>query len=468
MLYGSGILLYNIGIIHNLKTMEQGQQLPTLDSGSSKFNFNKKTLYIVVAVIVLLVVTNGIAFYYLMSREPVQESTPLDDQKLIDEGSIYPSVNISDDSTDKDEVVEDSDDEVTDTDKDELDLDIALRKDEILVDWNDWPVQTTSWQFFDYQDFKGALEETITDVTTISTDHYIRLFKVYKAGQIKKGQYVDSDLYIVMYTPEGPAFRDNMFRVVKHDNELVRLTKYSDEAYGFIEKLFVSNDKIEIHNLETPDTIKIPGSTLKLEKTDEEPYMLLSSYDNPEKLFKYNGTDYVYKSKHGDCYIVEAQDGTTREYYYELDFLGREGESTQYHGMVPTVLDLTWSDGTKHIGEYIFKSIGGCGPSGCYSYADYITGTSMLTVVGTAKGGDKIYELKDKEFKEEGHKTGVLRMMYDTYFPGYDAERREPKAKMSFEDFVAEHPLIYWQDPFGDLLLLEMRNIYQQLNVVSQ
>jgi len=108
---------------------------------------------------------------------------------------------------------------------------------------------------------------------------------------------------------------DSIYRVIKDENNLIVLDKYSDRRYGAYEQLFVLNEDITIANIETPEIIKIPDSKFVLKKAEREPFKFLESYSDAKKMFKYNDVDYLYKSAKNNCFIVRAPDGTVREYY---------------------------------------------------------------------------------------------------------------------------------------------------------
>jgi len=307
----------------------------------------------------------------------------------------------------------------------------------ITVAWKEWPVQASIWDILDSE---------VIDKFIIAHQ-----FTVYNVGKIKEGAYKDKDLFVITYREEGPAFRDTMFRVIKTDKAAVILTKYSDKPYGIYETVFAQNNNVSIKNLEPPQVINIPNSTITFVKTAQEPFLYISAYKDAKPLFKYNSEHYVYKDEDKNCFIVEAPDGTVREYYFDLKFVAKGGERGMAYNM-PTLLNIQWLDGSNNKAEYIFRAMGSCGLSGCYSYAKYIDYISQLKKAGRTNTGDPLYELADKFLSDLDAKTGILKNIYDSYYPGWDESTKTTQEKVAFDEFLQGHPLVFWQDPFGNFI----------------
>ncbi|MCG2690561.1 hypothetical protein L6249_00625 [Candidatus Parcubacteria bacterium] len=402
---------------------------------------------ILAAVIALLLITNIASAYFLFAvKKADNDSVGNKEQKTADkvidngEGDQSSPTDYSIDNNAGGALEEESADMENKN----------LTESEIIVEWNEMPIITTSyWPVFDYDTARDKIESyNKKNNENTNADEYLKKFNIYKSGRVKQGIYAGKDLYILTFTPEWPS-EDMLFRVIKNDNELIFLAKHSDEPWGPDAEIFTVNDKITIANLETEDEIQIPNSKLKLVKAEKEPLILFQTLDNIKKLFKYNGEDYVYKENNGDCFLAKAKDGTVRYYYLSLDFLG-EREGNGMIAIIPNVLKIDWNNGKKNQDEYTSQKAGCGGWFSCYNYAGYITGHEQLKETGTTANGDKIYELKDNDFTLEGESESVLRSMYDIYY------YPEAGNKTAFEEFLSYHPIIYWQDPFGDYM--ELRN----------
>ena len=383
---------------------------------------------LLIVLIAVLLVSNAATIYLLAAK------IDNDDVNTITEGNI--NINQAADLTNDEvsELVE------QDNKSDQATGDQIIASTNIEVEWSDWPVKVSSWALF--------------------SDTFIG--DVYKIGTVKSGLYVGKDLYLVTYLPEGPM-AEIMVRVIKDDSDvddikLIVLGNHSNSYYDRYESYFITNDQLTISNLEPPQAINLPNSAYQLVKSNQEPFRLLASYENPRKMFKYNSEYYIYKDNRTKCFLAAAKDGTVREYYYNLDFLGQTGSLDNYPGTKPYQLDFTWNDGVKNTNEYLIKNItGGCGTSFCYSYVDYITDLSQLTEVGRTASGQIFYQASNVNLKAlSGNESSVLEEMYEMYYPGYNSQLNQPADKISFEEFIADRPIIYWQDPFGDFL--EFRN----------
>lgn len=403
---------------------EQNLNQQNLNEPNLNLEQNKKknnlTKYLFIFVISLLFVGNVGAFYYIFTNSQNKKAENVINEEQNNQENLNNSTTTEE---------------------------ITLKDGEILVEWSDWPAKQNVWNIFDLATIKEAVEnDTEYQSLKLNINNIISDFNVYRVGIITKGEYQGNDLYVIIYEPvnEMNIGGGTMLRVIKNDNNLIVLGKHSEEMGSFYKKMFVINNNISISNLETPETINTSDPNLVLQKNETESYKLMESYNNPEKIFQYDGKNYVYKDQNTNCFIVRANDGTSREYFFNLDFLGKKSSSI-ITGLIPYLLDITWSDGTKNTNEYIFKSLGGCGVSGCYSYADYVTDND-LKEVGKTGTGDSIYALKDNNF------DGKLKLMYDQYYPGYDPKTQKQYTKPSFEQFVGQKPLVFWKDPFGKFI----------------
>ena len=388
------------------------------DSMNSTVGKKKNLInYLLVFVILLLFMGNAGAFYYIFKNSQNKKINQIINEEINNQES---------DTTTTEEII--------------------LKDDEILVEWFDWPVKQTGWDIFNHTVVQKILEsDSEFQSLKLEVNNIINDFDVYKVGTITKEEYQGNDLYVILFLPvnDMAISGGTMLRVIKNNDDLIVLGKYSEELSMFYKKLFIVNDNISIVNLETPDIINTPSS-INLVKNQTEPYKMMDSYANPKKIFQYDDKNYVYIDNMTSCLIVKANDGTAREYSFNLQFLGQKTKS-DVSGVVPYKLDITWSDGTKNNNEYTLSVVSGCGGTTCYAYADYVT-ENDLREIGKTSTGDSIYALRDNNFQSK------LKSMYDSYYPGYDPATQKPYEKISFEEFVTQKPLIFWKDPFGQFI----------------
>jgi hypothetical protein len=349
----------------------------------------------------------------------------------------------------------------------------ANAPDELIsVEWNEWPVKTDLWKVFNY---KGLLDSFKKNPPSGDPDtlfrSFIDLHDIYEIGKVEDGLYKDSKVYII----DAPTFGMGGFlsplRIIKTDDKIIYLSQHSADISGgwgsVYREIMEINDTLVIANLEPPREIRVPNSNLSLSRIDVfsqenrnmKKHKWLTEYKIQKKLFKYDGENFVYKEEN-DCFIVEASDGTAREYYLDLD-IGIEGEEkSHYAGVTPYLLDFTFLNGNENSEEYIFKvGAGGCGggSANCYNYIFYIDNANQLEIIGTLKSGDPVYVLKNINVKADvNDQKSILETMHEQYYPGYDQEKKEMKEKVSLEEFLLEYPLVLIKDPFGDYI--EMKN----------
>lgn len=439
-------------------------------------------LWIVVVVLLLTNILTITYFIYTNKNKPVAVVAELETKKQDNDGMVV--------DTDKDglsDLIEatigtDKNNKDTDgdgyNDKDEVDKgydplvnqnsidnkkeitkdekNIAIDDGEIMIEWNEWPEKVSDYQIFDYgevsklfttkdvknMDCMGGSPQTVKD--------FLDTVDVLKVGRVTKGKYQNGELFLVLVKTFGPG--DNiLFRIIKSDNEIIVLNKYSSEFSDWYTELFIQDEDTGIANLETPERLsyQVDDKNISLLKNEEEPNLLMTDIDDFVFLFELDGKKY-YKNNLSGCIFTNANDGTVREYRYDLEFIEKK-ESIA--GITPRHLDITWLNGEKNTDDYITNSYFGCGRAGCYQFASYIEDINQLIEVGETSTGDSIYELKNKDTKKDKiDEYSILRAMFNSTFMG-DKEG-------NYDKFINDHPLIFWQDPFGDFM--EFRNANYQ------
>jgi len=142
-------------------------------------------------------------------------------------------------------------------------------------------------------------------------------------------------------------------------------------------------------------------------------------------------SDSSFKYPYTNSYFyMIGQDLRTRSYIYEPDFVAENG--------VPNV---TWLNKTKNDKSYTYLGTGCGGGRGLYLQTDLDVNNDLIKA-GTNSKGDQIYELKDTNNK----------MFLDQYEGIYVPEGEK---KISYEQYLADHPIFFWVDPFGRLIRFE-------------
>ncbi|MDD4611186.1 MAG: hypothetical protein PHU73_04535, partial [Patescibacteria group bacterium] len=256
-------------------------------------------------------------------------------------------------------------------------------------------------------------------------------------GKIKNGLFEGNDLYRIEISEMGMTY----YRVIKDEDKIIVLNNYSASTDGYFKGLFSENNKIKIINLEPPLEISIPNFDLKLIKSPDssEPWLTAKEADL-KPLFKF-GDWQVYKYSLEGCFIVKAEDGTDRRYYY--NFLQPyietiENAGNKYYSS-PAIKGISWNNGSISTDKYSVAKRS-CF-AGCYNYMDIEQ--KDLVKAGTFNG-QPIYELKNASYKAEDSDQSFLEITYSEF----------DKTKVSYEEFLKSHPVVFWQDPFGDYITL--------------
>ncbi|MFA6466499.1 MAG: hypothetical protein WCV71_01410 [Patescibacteria group bacterium] len=361
---------------------------------------------------IILVISNVITVYFLLNKNKQPENTNQNTNNNI----VVNENNINDD------------------------INTDLPTEEILVDWYTQPIAINVEEFFGAD--KIALNKKENPDFTI-----LEVSSIEKVGQVKTGAYAGDNLYAVLIQEMGTT----KLHAIKHNDDVlifnnqIDYNRCADNAYKYL----CTDINTTIQNLETPETIEIANSNLQLIKKEWQYYQKFSELENIEKLFEYAPGKYIYQEKFPNSknlnYLATAEDQSIRLYELKLDFLGTEGESSQYLGQIPNTLDITWSDGTKNSEEFLQETY-----RNSQSYAYYIKGLEDLKITGQTKTGKPIYELKNPNFKEISADTeNIFEKMYNSIYT--PAGQETP-----FAEFLKQHPIIFWQDPFGNFL--EFRN----------
>jgi len=325
--------------------------------------------------------------------------------------------------------------------------------DGVTVTWNTWPVAATSYDVFDYDTLQNKWQDGTVDAKKWieSVDVFRQLVTAQKLGVVADGTYAGDAIYWLTCPAEGPTAVPT-WRVIKHGTELIGLKQYS-RGYG-CEGLLTVDETLTISNLEPAAEIAIPNSNLILHRTKLEAFRLLSSYENPQKLLTAADGTVLYRDVASGCLFAPAVDSSVHEYAFGFDWLATKAAQSEFDGVTPVKLNLTMGDGKANTAEYVFKSIGPCG-SGCYNYRLGVK-TDQLQEIGKTNTGDSIYAAKTPDSVRQWQSgsgfedISALQSTYDSLYTP------EGQTKPTFDQFVADYPLLYWQDPFGNFV--ELRN----------
>lgn len=298
-------------------------------------------------------------------------------------------------------------------------------------------------------------------------------FKFYEVGTINKAPYQSWKLVNLLYECEGPCMSRPLYRFAydEKDQKLVMLIKnsYSSE-YG-------DQSDIEVLKKNADQTFLLPGFTLP--KTILTPDGLNSvelkgtdvDMATPDNLKKEGGNPYSYlynslgavaftDAKVGEiyfsgmetigCLFLKLPDGTLSEYAYDPRLF-----ETSHPQMI------AWEDKKEpsNLTDDYSLVERGCGiGSACY-FVENIKETE-LEKVGTTTDRMDIFIAKNPVFITDLEQNAVnfteaqvaLMYAFQDYENMWSYQEQTGQKKMTFEEFVANRPLIYFKDPFGRLV----------------
>lgn len=272
--------------------------------------------------------------------------------------------------------------------------------------------------------------------------------RYYKVGTINEGKYAGGE--IILAFAEVPSFQmpactDDLYRFIRKDNKLYLLTRYSTKLYegdGLDRSMFTKDSSFTIPELDFPSTIIYKQAKLILETAE---FNLLFPSTGLREVFKDSKVGSVYTTypsnvkeawydKFKNCFFVKAPDGTAKIYKLSPDFIDEKG--------VPAVV---WNDGQKNSDPYVYVYRP---PEVCISECPITVDLSENEIksTGKTKNGQLVYEYKDQNHKD-------LKKLYEEeYIVG------EGETKVSYDQFIATHPIFFWKDPFGRFIMFINEN----------
>lgn len=243
-------------------------------------------------------------------------------------------------------------------------------------------------------DYKSLLSSS-----TINQDGASDGWNIYPVGVISStsAKYAGQNIYEVDYwqsSGEGPGAESDDYGFVVADKEAGRLyllSRYvgSDAVYKDLmqKNIFTADPVAYIAEMENPETISLPGSSVKLERASSD-YLPFFNNSGTASFNYVDPNTYILDSSNGKkvyleadgCFIVYNENGGHSVYDINLPV------PVTY---VATVLDVTFNDGSKNKLDYVSQPQGGCGSHGCASLAKFDATT--LKVIGKFGNGDNAY-----------------------------------------------------------------------------
>ncbi len=330
-------------------------------------------------------------------------------------------------------------------------------KEVLHINWLDKIQKEPITKFFSQE----QLDNFYTDCNYYELDYKTpkpcyELFSFYRAGTVDGGKYDDYEYCLVSQTFIGDGESDYYYRILfnSKDKRLILLKEYSNDLSSQDKIFFTLANHLTIDNLLPKAEIPIPGTGYYLEPHSDSPNALFSDvvatgfYSiSPKKLFTDPDAGDIYLEEHKRTFIVRVSDGSIMVYRMKLPFI-KTMQAAEDWNTDDLLLDIRFEDGRQnteyysHGSRYQFVCAGGK----LYDIVsgDFLDVNTQLKLAGTSSSGDKFYEINNEEKLKEiyNNKRTIPIGISDesSYIFHQD---------ITFEEFKALHPLLFWRDPFG-------------------
>jgi hypothetical protein len=294
--------------------------------------------------------------------------------------------------------------------------------------------------------------ETTLKISTIKEIQNKSTF--YDVGTFQDGPYKGGHVYVAVITNEcedmgcpydvvlriadNPNGKKPYAIIEKNSGELNNYFFYSDYMQIPLDATKIIVDlNVRLSDLDMPKTITGPKARQVLTEVDYPNSNTTYNVFTPgssKLIFTDSKLGSVYEGGRENGYIVRTADSNIATYQYIPDIFGNND-----------VPGITWSDKTNNTKSYTYQAVGGCGSR---NFADLVDGEVKMTDIkstGTTTNGDTVYELVNTNDK-------MLKDIYNLDYNPYDYQNNKPATKISYAQFVKQHPVFFWVDPFGRLM----------------
>ncbi|MFC1656035.1 S-layer homology domain-containing protein [Patescibacteria group bacterium] len=305
----------------------------------------------------------------------------------------------------------------------------------------------------------SIMEDYIDDVVAAYGDgtsdwSYVRgFFEWYEVGEINVAPYEGYKLLVLDSLCDGMCLSSYLYRFAYNEDtgDLVMLDRHSSSSYtpSYVEPLTVGKDTTTLlAGLKLPETIAIAGTDAYITKVTDDDW-----YNNDDNLTTVAFVDPVVGNVYyyGDgtsagCLYVKSPDGSVSTYGYDLTLLEEAG----------VTIDFEDGSGSVVASDSYGLTTGGCGLAGsCYFIRDIELGD--LVLAGVSSNGVSLYEVADPVEGIYGEDTAgyneaqvEVDQVYQFYVGQYSyRDDLEGLTPPTFEEFLDDYPVLYWQDPFG-------------------
>lgn len=263
----------------------------------------------------------------------------------------------------------------------------------------------------------------------------------YKVGTVTY-QNQKSDVVIVTAQEESPFGSHNYFFFIKNNNGLTYVSRVTPPLplstgtvvdWGLSATAFREDTSVNLPDLVFP--VSVQGANAKQTAKQEAVIDFVDNQLPTELTAAFTDAVFgqVFTSSYTNAFYLK-RGPLMGVYAFKPDFIGAPGTKAT---------DIVWSDGKANTDEFTYQTIGGCGSANYARVisADQVNTTTDLVAVGKTGSGDTIFTLKDTNH------TLLKGVFETTSVPG--------ALKQTYKEFLKQHPLVFWIDPFGRLIALQ-------------
>jgi len=287
-------------------------------------------------------------------------------------------------------------------------------------------------------------KKTYEDPTNADKDYFNGLFNFYQVANINNGTHAEKKLVVLKLRCDGMCMYSDVYRFAfdSQANTLTYLQKMSTPEYNndFVADIYNDADvSTSLSGVLLPDKIDMGNNGKKANKVRNDVSHLETHYLK-QAAFTDSRLGTVYSAfKDGTgCMYIASPDGSVTQYEFDPLFFNDEDNF------------IEWNDGTKtNIGNNYVYTQYGCGIQGnCYYVQD--VNEENLIAVGKTNNGMTMYEIKKPVSDVAKATTDEQKAFLDRYntyrqVTAFD----ESKKILTFDEFVALNPDLYWKDPIG-------------------
>lgn len=270
----------------------------------------------------------------------------------------------------------------------------------------------------------------------------------YLVGHILSGKYQGGDILLVTIPYPGMSGSEGYDHIVRLNGKYYFLTKYSEDRLvtktSSDSNIDLTEDlTFDMEDLDLPQIIHMDSPSANYSEVNWFGFSQFNDVrfcgDGKTLVFKDPKVGNVYSanpettayagldsSSSSSSLYIKAPDSTQRVYIFHPDIMGENDSAL-----------VTWSNGTNNTQKYTYQNMTGCGPQAFVDIAN--VKLSDLKQAGTGLNSQQIYEYKN--LNDPG-----LKNIYDKMWVP------ENSTKPSYQTFLSNHPVFFWQDPFGDFV----------------